>query len=222
MKLSASRSFWAGLAAVATFVLTHGVESLSNLRKLPSEIQSTYFLFQSWYYDDAKWTGIWSSREEGYIDDYKQAEAPLKLALSTERGKAYGEMFNLSVCNLSPMLPPVLIEGEIRRGKLIAYAFAYVAGEKNFLYSFVATQNEIDPVITLFPLQDHLELMPASARLVHRIETVQTTNATHDPEHADLKCPESPVDYLRRLRQEGKLKSVEELDITSELKQQPK
>lgn len=216
-KVWASRTVWGVVGGAVVWVLANGVESLSNLRKLPSELQSTYHMFQSWYYDDALWTGIWSSREEGHIDDYKQAEMPLKLSASTERGKVFGEMFNRSVCELNPMLPPVLVEGEIVRGKLVAYAFAYVGGERNFLYSFSATRSDKEPVITLSPLRDPHGLMPPNARLVHRIEAESQSSEVvrpgQDAEHHDLVCPESPMEYLQRLRKEGVLKGVDELGI---------
>ena len=139
---------------------------------------------------------------------------PLKLSASTERGKVFGEMFNRSVCELNPMLPPVLVEGEIVRGKLVAYAFAYVGGERNFLYSFSANRSEKEPVITLSPLRDPLGLMPPSARLVQHIEAAPSEKVSAsgpEVEHPDLECPESPSQYIQRLRKEGKLKSVEEL-----------
>lgn len=220
-KLWASRTAWASAAgitvAAVAWILTNGVDSLSNLRKLPSEVRSTYHMFQSWYFDDALWTGTWSSREEGHIDDYKQAETPLKLSVGTERGKVFGEMFNRSVCELNPMLPPVLVEGEIVGGELVAYAFAYVGGERNFLYSFSATRSEKEPVITLLALQDPHTLVPPNARLVHRIEaepqSAEFVQPKRKAEHHDLECPESPTEYLQRLRKEGVLKGVEELGI---------
>lgn len=213
-----SRSVWGFLGGIVVWILSNGVESLANLRKLPSEVQSTYYMFQSWYYDDALWTGTWSSREEGHIDDdYKQAELPLKLSVGSERGKVFGEMFNRSVCELNPMLLPVLVEGEIVRGKLVAYAFAYVGGERNFLYSFSASRSKKEPVITLSPIQDPLGLMPPNSRLVHRIEAESKGEVAIVPgqeaEHHDLECPESPSEYLHRLRKEGVLKGVEELGI---------
>ena len=76
-KLWSSRAAWAGAASVVVaalaWILTNGVDSLTNLRKLPSEVQSTYHMFQGWYYDDALWTGAWSSREEASVEDLNLA-----------------------------------------------------------------------------------------------------------------------------------------------------
>lgn len=203
-KVWASRTVWSLLGGAVVWVLSNGVESLTNLRKLPSEIQSTYHMFQSWYYDDALWTGTWSSREEGNVEDYKQAEQPLKLSIGTERGKVFGEMFNRSVCELSPMLPPVFVEGEIVRGKLLAYAFAYVGGERNLLYSFAATRSNKEPVITLSPLRDPHGLIPTNARLVHRVEVMPSDAATTESDHPDLECAETSVEYIHRMLIERK------------------
>lgn len=210
-----SRGAWTFIGAMVAWVLSNGVESLENARKLPSAVVTTYHMFQSWYHDDSKWTGSWSSREEGDLEDYKQAELPIRLSLVAEHGKVFGEMFNRSVCDLSPMLQPALVEGAIQQGKLVAYAYVYVGGERRFLYSFTATRSEDDPVLTLFPAKDPHELLPSGARLVHRYDVDQPDmKVAEDPvsgEHPDLKCPESPTDYVRRLRKEGVLKDVDEL-----------
>lgn len=200
------------LGTALTWVLLNGPSALSNARILPGELQKTLDVFLSWYYDDEKWTGTWSSREEGIIDDLKQAELPLKLSIDTKHGKVLGEMFNRSVCELSPLLPPVLVEGEIRRGELVAYAFAYVGGERRLLYEFSGTQGEREPVLTLTPLKDPVGLLPPSARLVHRLEKapVQTHLAgNREDEHPDLACVESPVEYIQRLRKEGRVNGGE-------------
>jgi hypothetical protein len=207
-KLWASRSAWTVVGGGVVFVLTHGVESLTNVRKLPAEALQTYHSFQSWYYDDAAWTGTWSSREEGDVQDYHQAEMPLKLSASTERGEVFGEMFNRSVCELSPMLPPVLVEGKIQSGKLRAFAFAYVGGQKELLYSFEATRSEAEPVITLTPINDPNGLMPQSARLVHRNGVTDQQQAAGDADHPELVCPESSIEYIQRMRKEGVLQGA--------------
>lgn len=215
----ASRSAWTLVGGAVVFVLTHGVESLSNLRKLPSEAVQTYYSFQSWYYDDAKWTGTWSSREEGHIEDYRQSDVPLKLTVGTERGVVYGEMFNRSVCEQNPLLPPILVEGEISRGKLLAYAFAYVGGERQYLYSFQARRSDGEPVITVTPIKDPSGLLPASARLLQRMgDSVAAAPppAEREAEHHDLVCPESPSEFLQRLRKEGKLKGLDQLSKATE------
>ncbi len=207
----ASRPAWTVVGGAAVFVLTHGVESLSNIRKLPSEAIQTFHSFQSWYYDDDLWTGTWSSREEGDVHDYRQADAPLKLAVGTERGRVSGEMFNKSVCEQNPLLPPVLVEGEISRGRLLAYAFAYVGGEKQYLYSFQAKRSAGEPVIVIAPIKDPSGMLPSAARLVHRPEDISAGSAqkaSEFAEHPDLMCPESGVEYLLRLRREGKMGGI--------------
>ena len=191
-KVWASRTAWGVVGGALVWVLSNGVESLTNLRKLPSEVQSTYHMFQSWYYDDALWTGTWSSREEGSVEDFKLSEIPLKLTVTTERGKVFGEMFNRSVC-----------------GKLVAMAFVYRGGDRRVLYSFSATRSDKEPVITLSPIDDPRGLVPANARLEHRIEAEPGGNPVaasgQEEEHHDLKCAESPIEYLMRLRREGVL-----------------
>lgn len=204
---------WPVLGSVAGFVVFKGVDALGNLRKLPSEAEQAIHQFQSWYYDDSMWTGAWSSREEGDVQDYRQSAVPLELTVGATRGVATGEMFNRAVCQLNPLLPPVLLEGEIRSGKLVATAFVYQGGQKRALYSFSATRSAGEPVVTITPLEDPLQLLPAEARLVRRYEpAAESASASvgHHPQHPDLVCPEKPEDYIRRLRAEGKLKGGEQ------------
>jgi hypothetical protein len=224
-----SRAAWAGaftlIGALAAFTLTQGVDSLSNVRVLPAEARQTYHSFLSWYYDDNLWTGTWSSREEGHIDDYRQAALPIELIVGTERGKVFGPMFNRNVCEMNPMLPPVLIEGEIRGKTLVAFAYAYAQGQRSILYTFEVEQ-EADSIVALVrPLRDPMNLLPPEARLVRRIESqTELTDTVVVPEatHPDLKCAESALEYLQRLRREGKLPSVEELGIGRPKTESPK
>ncbi len=133
-RVKASWPIWATIGVVVSFVLTQGVESLANLRKLPSELDETFAGFQSWYYDDAAWTGSWSSRVEGYIDDLHQSAVPLKLVLNVSRGAVHGEMLNKEVCRkLNPLLLPVLLQGQVRGGDVEADAFVYMGGQRNYL-----------------------------------------------------------------------------------------
>ncbi len=198
---------------VLTWVLLNGPSALSNARILPGEWQKTLDAFLVWYYDDEKWTGAWSSREEGDIHDYKQADLPLKLTIESKQGKVFGEMFNISVCELNPMFPPVLVEGAIRGGNLVASAFVYVGGERKLLYEFSGKQSDHEPVLTITPLQDRYGLLPSSARLVQGgwgVGTVQIDSGVEvTAEHPDLQCPESPIEYIQRFRKEGHLEGAE-------------
>ena len=136
--------------------------------------------------------------------------------METVRGKVYGEMFNRAVCELNPMLPPVLVEGEIRGSQMVAYAYAYIQGQRNLLYTFQVNQEKNEPVITIKPLRDHLNLLPPEARLVRRIHSssdVVVARVGEGSAHPDLECPESPLEYIQRLRREGKLPSMEELQL---------
>ncbi|MCO5411103.1 hypothetical protein [Ralstonia mojiangensis] len=198
-RLLKSRSLWFAFGGVLAFVLTHGVESIITLRKLPLEAAQLYRESQSWFYGDSNWTGTWSSREEGDVQDYHQSDAPIKLSLTTEQGAVVGEIFTQSVCELNPMLLPVLVEGEIHHGRLRAFAYAYVGGQKQRLYSFQATRANEEPVITLTPIDDPVGLLPASARIARRMGGDESSGAE---EHSDLQCSENALQYLQRLRKE--------------------
>ena len=189
------------IGTAASFVLLHGVEGLRNVRDIPSETRTTYQTLLSWYYDDEAWTGTWSSREEGEVEDLYQAEQPLSLSITASGGKVSGEMFNRAVCDLNPLLPPVLIEGEIRRGRLLALAYVFVGGEKRGAYTFEAERLADDRVITMSPLNDKHGLLPPTARLVRRIE-VQGSGDSESKPHPDLECPISPLEFMENLRRQ--------------------
>ncbi len=197
-----SRPAWVALGGVIVFVLIHGVEAMGNLRKLPSEFDQTIRQFWDWYYDAADWSATWSSREEGHVEDYRQSAMPIKLSLVVERGKVSGEIFNLEVCKLNPLFVPVLLEGEIFRGDVVAYTFAIVGGQKYFLFSFSAQRSDREPVITIAAIRDPLGLLPEPARLVRRADPVVADEKGAVPtalDHPDFECAETPSEYVKRI-----------------------
>ena len=78
-----TRTFWLLVGGVISFVLLNGVNMLTNLRNMPSETEKTYHKLQSWYYNDTKWTGTWSSREEGNLNRMLKKSEALEKPMST-------------------------------------------------------------------------------------------------------------------------------------------
>jgi hypothetical protein len=193
-----SRVAWTIAGGVITFVLLHGNEGLKNLRQLPTEMKRTAHSFQSWLYDDEKWTRTWYSREELDVEDYDVAHEPIKLSLHAVRGQVLGELYLPTVCERNPLLLPVLVEGEVLKGKIYAKAFAYVGGEQRPLATFTVTISKEQPwIVTLQPLSDPSGLMPESARLQTRIDGA---GANVQTEHEDLSCKNDRIEFLRKMR----------------------
>jgi hypothetical protein len=68
------------IAAVGAIILK-GPEVFDNLQKLPADISSVSDKFESWWYENADWTGNWSSFPEGIVDmgDMHLSDTDLKI-----------------------------------------------------------------------------------------------------------------------------------------------
>ena len=108
-----SRTFWSIIGGLVSFLFVKGIDVLENVRRLPSELIQTKTSLLSWAYRDQDWTGTWSSREEGNVEEVNLASDAIKLDLTANQGSVHGEIFLRTVCNLNPLLIPTLIEGEV-------------------------------------------------------------------------------------------------------------
>jgi hypothetical protein len=90
------------LGALGALIL-EGPTLLENLQKLPAEFSDTVGKFQSWWYDDADWTGNWSDFPEGIVDmaDMHLSDTDLKVTIWAKQGQLEGTIENAKVCQVS-------------------------------------------------------------------------------------------------------------------------
>lgn len=105
----------AGIAAVLGWLLLNSNSALSNLRSLPSEVQKTTDQFSGWYYDDAGWSGYWTSNPEGYVnqEDMILSQTPVGIYLQVNGGRIDGVISNQQVCESVPIFDFLLLRGQV-------------------------------------------------------------------------------------------------------------
>jgi len=83
----------------------NGPTLLQNIRKLPSEVETTHDQYVSWLKEDAEWTGDWSTFPEGIVDmaDMRLSEGiDLKISLQAKNGELDGMIAAGKVCSNLP------------------------------------------------------------------------------------------------------------------------
>lgn len=108
---------WAVVVAVATVVGVFFLNIntvLSNARTFPSEVRETADQFSSWYYDDAAWTGYWTTEPVGYVDepDMHLSQFPFGLYMKVANGSIDGMISDQPICDSVPF-DFVLVSGHV-------------------------------------------------------------------------------------------------------------
>jgi hypothetical protein len=146
-------------------LVANGPTLLASAEKLPSEYERVSGKFQSWYYKDKEWEGLWSANPEGYADigDMKLSGVDIKLHLVVEHGRIGGEIATKSICQVVPMFDYLLLEGEISGNKATVTAFDFIGGERKNFFRFTAQRD--GAVISIDLKEGMAEWLPSAARI---------------------------------------------------------
>jgi hypothetical protein len=158
-----------GTAGVVFVFLLNAPELLKNLRILPEEVSTTIAQYESWVYEDAEWTGNWSSYPEGIVDmeDMHLSDTDLKITIWATQGRLDGTIVNKAVCKIVP-LQWILLSGsvsgngadvmawDIRQGKKTRYAQLTFSRDGDIL----TVKSTLDPA-GLFPTEVRIGRHPA-------------------------------------------------------------
>jgi hypothetical protein len=147
------QTLWAKLsAAVAAvgMVVINLPAFLDGAEKSPAAFERVINKFQSWYYEDAEWSGLWSAGAEGYVDSAEMdlSAVDLKIHLMVENGHVGGELSGSSICKSVPFLDYLLLDGEISWGRAVVTAFDYVDGKRQDFFRFTAKREGAVLIVT--------------------------------------------------------------------------
>lgn len=137
---------------------------LTNVRAFPSEVRKTTNQFSSWYYDDAGWTGYWTSSPVGYVDqaDMNLSQEPVGVYLKVENGSIDGMISNQKICDSIPFFDFVLLKGQIDTFGSSATVTAWDTIEGHD-QNFAKLKLKIDNgIMTVEPVQGVTRLFPAA------------------------------------------------------------
>lgn len=157
---------WVVLTFVAT-ILAGAATWLQQVRALPTEIEKTWGQFASWYYEDAAWSGLWSSFPEGHVDmeDMKLSNTDLNIVLQAGNGKLGGAISAKKICQAIPLFDFVLVEGEVKAGGKNASILLYdMIGGSRKNFARLELQRE-GVVMTVTPTEAAKPWVPSTVRI---------------------------------------------------------
>lgn len=205
-KLDWLKRNWFWIAAIFSFVgwiLLKGPEALSNAEKLPAAFSSASDKFLSWYYKDDEWTGVWSSKAEGYVDmaDIPVSTVDVHIEMDVHKGRVDGTIATKKICETFPMWDFVLLEGQISGDEFDGIVWDVIKGERQN-FALVNFQKKGD-VLKVTPKEGYVSWFPAEAVIMrHPGESPMQTESV-DKSY----CYEEKMAFARLL--EGKKKLVE-------------
>ena len=173
------------------WILLNGITALSNLEQFPSATRKSLNQYLSWYYDDAGWTGVWSSKAEGYVDYEELSPIDVRIEMKVEQGQIDGVISSPEICKTFPLFDFVLIEGMVSGDSIDAVAYDYIGGHRRDFVKVRLTKSDAG-IMLVTPIDGIVGLLPASAKI-----------RLHPDEGAfDEKMPHEKTEYCAAEREE--------------------
>jgi hypothetical protein len=156
------------ISAIFTFLL-NAPTILENIRNLPTQIGTTYDQYLSWVYEDAEWTGNWSSYPEGAVDmaDLKLSNTDMKITIWAAQGAIDGTIVTGEICKAVPF-DFVLLRGEVSGNRAEVFAFDIIAGEHRDFAKLELVRT--GDVMTVTPTDGMKQWFPSEARLGRHLD----------------------------------------------------
>lgn len=159
---------WVIVVAVGSVVYTLGMNGqtlLQNIRKLPTEVETTYDQYVSWLKEDAEWAGDWSTFPEGVVDmaDMRLSEGiDLKISLKAKNGELGGMIAAGKVCSNVPF-DFLMLRGSVFGTAANVEVRDIIGGHQRVFERLKLVRDE--NVITVHPLEGALSWFPQGARI---------------------------------------------------------
>lgn len=153
-----------GLGTAIFVFLLNAPELLKNLRILPEEVSTTTAQYEAWVYEDAEWTGNWSSFPEGIVDmeDMRLSDTDLKITIWATQGRIDGTITNSAVCKAVP-LDWLLLSGSVSGNEADVMVWDVVAGKKARFAQLVFSRDA--DILTVKATVDPAGLFPTEVRI---------------------------------------------------------
>ena len=158
---------WLIAAIGGTALLLTNINTIMiNARSLPSEIRKTSHKFESWYHDDAAWTGRWSNSPDSYVDeeDLNLSKEPITIAMKVVDGEIAGVISTQAICDRVPVFEFLMLSGEVSgSNEADVKVWDVVGGHDTYFGRLHLERDEIVMNVTLKDGNDVLS--PPSARI---------------------------------------------------------
>lgn len=155
-------------AAVGSAAFTLGMNGptlLQNIRKLPSEVETTHDQYVSWLKEDAAWAGDWSNSPEGIVDmaDMRLTDGiDLKVSLQAKNGQIGGMIAAGKVCANMPF-DFLLLRGSVSGDTASVEVWDIVGGHQRVFEQLKLVRD--GDVITVHPVGGPQSWFPQNARI---------------------------------------------------------
>ena len=179
--LTISRVLGATALGLLVFLLTQSSVVLENIETAPARAKKLMNQLQNWYYDDSSWSGIWSTKAEGYIDYFELSEVDFRIEISAEQGVIGGIVSAPEICQALPLFDFVMLEGNISGHDLKAVAFDFINGKRVELFSFRMSLNKENNTATVYPTQKPNKIFERVAKVrKHPQDSISPPNGARD------------------------------------------
>ena len=159
---------WVIVAAVGSAAFTIGMNGptlLQNIRKLPTEVETTHDQYVSWLKEDAEWAGDWSTFPEGIVDmaDMRLSEGiDLKISLQAKNGELGGMIAAGKICSNVPF-DFLLLRGSVSGTAANVEVWDIIGGHQRVFERLKLVRD--GNVITVHPLGGASSWFPQGARI---------------------------------------------------------
>lgn len=163
------KRMWVVVAATASLAFTIGLNGptlLQNVRKIPSEVETTRDQYLSWLKEDAEWAGDWSTFPEGIVDmgDMKLSEGiDMKLSLQAKNCELGGTIASGAVCATVPFFDFLLLRGKVSGNTASLEVWDIVGGHQQVFEQLTLVRE--GNVITVHPAKGQASWFPQGARI---------------------------------------------------------
>lgn len=160
------------IAGIIYAAVTNGPQFFENVQKLPEAIESTYDKFSIWHFDDASWSGFWSSDTEFNVDwqDLHLSDTDLVIDMESYHGIISGVIFTKNVCDTIPLLGMLMLDAKVSLFSQTAdgILFEYINGSRRNLSEIKLTMD--GSILEVSPVNDRWKFIPTTARIIKQTE----------------------------------------------------
>ncbi len=200
----------AGFIAALAWLMKDGADAVEKGATLPSKVVALKNKALSWYYNDEDWNGWWTTSTEGLVNSGDALVSPVKaqLSLETKQGNVQGEFSLKTICATMPMLGVLMLEGEIRGGKLYAVGYQFVGGKRQNFLTFSAASSK--GALTILRMQDPMGLIGERINLIPAFTEEQRDHASADCATERAKFISEHIQRLRAAPGKGGRRAITE------------
>ena len=185
------------IGSIITALLLNGPTMLSNAEELPSAFLRMRDSLLGWYYDDASWSGRWSSNPQTYVnvEDMQLADVDLRLEIYSKNGQIDGTIATRKICAAIPLFNFVLISGSIKGNRAEIVAFDTIGGRNQDFAKLTLERDGVILIVT--PNEGEIGWFPSRARIARHSDSDQ------DKEFNEMCSKEREAFHQERRRIHG-------------------